>query len=54
MSSKEEREEAQNILWNNSVFWDFILIIDRLVNFNTHNIRNPLEYDLYRCGVRRR
>lgn len=54
MSSKEEREEERSILWNNSVFWDFILIIDWLVNFNTPNIRNTLEYDLYRCRVRGR
>lgn len=33
MLLKEEREEEQSILWNNSVFWDFILIIDGLVNF---------------------
>lgn len=48
MLLKEEREEERSILWNNSVFWDFILIIDGLVNFNTPNIRNTLEYDLYR------
>lgn len=48
MLLKAGKEEAQSILWNNSVFWDFILIIDRLVNFNKPNIRNTLEYDLYR------
>lgn len=48
MLLKEEREEAQNILWNNSAFRDFILIIEGLVNFNISNIRNHLEYDLYR------
>lgn len=48
MLLREEREEAQSILWNNSAFWDFILIIDRLVNFNKPNIRNTLEYDLHR------
>lgn len=48
MLLREEREEEQSILWNNSAFWDFILIIDRLVYFNTPNIRNTLEYDLYR------
>lgn len=48
MLLREEREEAQSILWNNSAFRDFILIIDGLVNFNMPNIRNTLEYDLYR------
>ena len=33
MSLKVGKEEEQSILWNNSVFWDFILIIDGLVNF---------------------
>lgn len=48
MLLREGKEEAQSILWNNSVFWDFILSIDGLVNFNMPNIRNPLECDLYR------
>lgn len=48
MLLRKEREEAQSILWNNSAFRDFILIIDGLVNFNMPNIRNSLEYDLYR------
>ncbi len=48
MLLKVGKEEAQSILWNNSAFRDFILIIDGLVNFNMPNIRNHLEYDLYR------
>lgn len=27
------KEEAQSILWNNSAFRDFILVIDEPVNF---------------------